>query len=549
MRDESCRSHQTAERRTAFDNVLSRRLEVPLSNYHLVATDALKMRAGSTLIIARVLLVSVLATSVTAKSRNGRSLGNCSALKGIKLRRCLATTRRNVVIELDMNDIPEDCEGSKDIEACTSEYNLIQTILAQHNLESVPKDCEGEDSDTLEKCLTEWDLTQIILGLSDTKIPPECEGLEKENKLKKCLQEHTLSPTSYPTPFPTTVPTTKSPTKSPTLQPIQIPIQPSSEGILFTTSSLGAKEAVLDIGTFLMSLTTYSQTSRDLGVLSREHELAAARQHLREVYEDAFHVPVVTVDLQFVDGGVTALSKSDSIQHSTFFGNATFVEEATHSLPTLSQLESETLKAFSGTSKDAFIKKYHFLATGAPSYFGVKYRYDVSVRKLNKIEVGNTAAATQDIQGIQGINEETKEASTAPSGMFVGVMIVFAFVVVVTLTGLAVLVRKRQLDRVLSAQNLHDDFILEEVNVICSNVGSDVSLSPVQLLEGDDFQSHSSESISHLSIDLSGGIDDDEKSGGGGSTWSYDSKRDTPHIDVELEIGSHCKELLSERHR
>ena len=72
-----------------------------------------------------------------------------------------------------------------------------------------------------------------------------------------------------------------------------------------------------------------------------------------------------------------------------------------------------------------------------------------------------------------------------------------------------------------------------------------MSLSPVQLLEGDDFHSHSSESISHLSIDLSGGIDDDEKSGGGGSTWSYDSKRDTPHIDVELEIGSHCKELLS----
>ena len=389
----------------------------------------------------------------------------------------LATTRRNEVIELNKNGIPEDCEGSKDIEACTAEYNLMQTILAQHNLESMPKDCEGEDSDTLEKCLTEWDLSQILLGLSDTKVPPECEGLEKENKLKKCLQEHTLSPTSYPTPFPTTVTTTKSPTKSPTLQPIQSPIQPSSDGISFTTSSLGAKEAVLDIETFLMSLTTYSQTNREIiittevGVLSREHELAAARQHLREVYEDAFHVPVVTVDLQFVDGGVTALSKSDSIQHSTFFGNATFVEEATHSLPTLSQLESETLKAFSGASKDAFIKKYHFLATGAPSYFGVKYRYDVSVRKLNKIEVGNTAGATQDIQGIQAINEETKEASTAPSGMFVGVIIVFAFVVFLTLTGLAVLVRKRQLDRVLSAQNLQMTLFWKR------------SMSSVQMLE------------------------------------------------------------------
>lgn len=266
-------------------------------------------------------------------------------------------------------------------------------------------------------------------------------------------------------------------------------------------------EVVLDIGTFLMSLTTYSQTSRDIStttaaeVLTREHELAAARQHLREVYEDEFQLPVISVDLTFADSGITALSKSHHIQHSTFSGNATFLEEAAHSLPTLAQLESETLKAFSGASKEAFIEKYHFFATRAPSYSGVKYRYDVSVRNLNKSEGSNTAAAMHETQG-----------RTERSGTFIGLMSMFAAVLFGTLVfGLAFLIRKRQLDRVPSAQTMHDDCMVEEVDVIGSVVGSDVSLSPLQLLEEEDFHS-SSENISHLGIELSNcDTDDDEE--------------------------------------
>lgn len=490
--------------------------------------------------ILRAVLLSALTASITAKARNAPALGNCSALKGIDLRRCLATSRR-------MSQVPEECKESKDIEGCIAEYNKIQSILAQHNLDSVPEDCVGKDSINIETCIEEWDATQIILGLSDTKIPLECEGLDKENKLRKCIKEYTLSPTSYPIP---------SPIKSPTLQPIQSPSQPSSDGTSFPTSSLAAKEVILDIGTYLMSLTTYSQTSREIarttevGVLSREHELAAARQHLREVYQEAFHVPIVAVSLEFVDGGVTRLSKSDSIQHSMFFGNATFLEETTHSLPTLAQLENETLEAFSGASKEGFIEKYHFLATGAPSYFGVKYRYDVSVRTLNNFDSSNTAAATQEIQGI---SETVKDTPTGPSGMFIGVMIVFGFVLIGTLVvGLAVLIRKRQLDRVSSAEDLHDDFPSDEVDIMGSNVESDMSLSSLQILVGDDSQSFSTD-ISHLGIDLSpSDADDDENQknmsdcGGGGSISSFDSKKDTPFIDVELKIDSHCKELFVE---
>lgn len=264
-----------------------------------------------------------------------------------------------------------------------------------------------------------------------------------------------------------------------------------------------------------MSLTTYSQTSREIttGALSREFELAAARQHLREVYEDVFLIPVVTVVLQFVDGGVTALSKSDSmIQHSTFFGNATFVEEeAIHSLPTLAQLESETLEAFSGASKEGFIKKYHYLSTGTPSYFGAKYRYDVSVRKLTKNDAGISAAATQQIQDIQRLNDTTTYAA-GTSQMFIGVMLLFACVLFGTLIGLSVLVRRRKLDRASSAQNLHGDFMVDEVDVIGSQVGSDLSLSPLQLLDKDD--AHISiEHISRLGIDLSPSDIDDKKIG------------------------------------
>lgn len=507
------------------------------------------MRAGSTMAaILRAVIVSALTVPITAEARNRHALGNCSELKGIDLRRCLATSRRIEMTELDMKYVPEECEESKDIEGCIAEYNKIQSILAQHNLDSVPKDCEGKDSNNIEACLEEWDLTQIILGLSDTTVPPECEGLEKENKLRKCLHEFTLGPTSYPTSYPI---------KSPTLQPIQSPNQPPSDGIAFTASSLGAEEVALDIGSFLMSLTTYSQTSREIasttevGVLSREHELAAARQHLREVYEGAFHIPIVTVSLEFVDGGVTRLSKTDSIQHSMFFGNATFLEETNLTLPTSAQLENETLDAFSGASKQAFIEKYHFLATGAPSYFGVKYRYDVSVRKLNTFDASNTAAATQEIQGI---DETLKDVTAEPSGMFIGVMIVFGFVLIGTLVvGLSVLVRKRQLDRVPSAEDLHGGFPSDEVDVIGSNVESDVSISPLQILVGDDCES-SSTNISHLGIDLSpSDADDDENQkdmpefGEGGSISSFDSNKDTPFIDVELEIDSHCEELLSEK--
>ncbi|KAL7435369.1 hypothetical protein ACHAXM_004613 [Skeletonema potamos] len=491
-------------------------------------------------------LVLVLVSSVEAKRRrvgsNGRRyLGNCSALKGIELRRCLAAS------EIDLN-IPDECTGSSNLEHCIEDYNLKQTILAQHNLESTPKDCEEEDPNSLDACLTELDL--IILGISnDTKILTECEGLEEEN-LKKCIEEHTLSPTSYPISFPTILPTTKPPT----LHPIQSPSEAPSGRFAYTTYSFGVKEVVLDIGAFVMSLTTYSQTSREVGILTREHELAAARQHLRETYEDAFHIPVVTVDLQFVDRGLTKLPLSESgsmIQHSTFFGNATFVDEATHSLPTLAQLESATLQAFSGALKEEFIKKYHFLATGSPSYIGQKYRYDVSVRKVSKNEAGILVAATQAIQGIQRVNETPNNRfSEEASGMYVVVMIVFGVVLFGTLIGLAVIVRKKRRDRVSSAQNFHDDFVVEEIDVIGSNVGSDVSLSPQRLLELDDSLSFS-EDISHLGLDLSPSDDDDDekhkvasKCTGDGSTHfrgvSSLSDNDIPYIDVELEMGSNA---------
>jgi hypothetical protein len=477
------------------------------------------MGSGFALVTGVALLGLLTTTSVEAigdrSGHHGRRLGNCSLLQGTERHRCFlarSTVRR-------IQDV------------------VIATILVKYNLECVPKDCEGKDASNLEACLQDWDIKQILAGVSDTKIPQECQGLKKENQLKKCLKEYTLRPTSYPS----YAPTSKSPTKSPTLTPIH------SDSFVSTTSS---SFEVLDIGEFVMSLTTYSQTSREITseVLNRDYEMTAARQHLREVYEDSFKIPVVSIDLQFVDGGLTVLSKSDLIRHSSFFGNVTF--DDSDSLPTLAQLETETLQAFTGEQKEAFLKKYHFLATGATSYFEVKYKYDVSVRMLNDINNYNNAAA-QEEQGVIGMKD-----AVGTSGMFVGVMIVFVFVLFVTMIGLAVLIRrKRRLDRVPSAQNIYEDFEIQDID-LGSKVGSDVSLSPLQLLEdGDD--TSSSENISRLGIDLSPtDSDNDDKpkdlsesraggEGGGGSTWSFDSKEGKPYIDIELEIGSTCRELLS----
>ena len=471
----------------------------------------------------------------------------------------LVASLRNEDVGLDA-DVPEECQGedANKIEECIEEFNLKQTLLAQFNLENIPEECEKEDANKLEDCMTNWDLEQVILGLSDTKIPPECEGLEKVDKLIKCIEQNTLSPTSsQPSVAPTTTPT-KSPTKSPTLQhSAQDLTQPPSEEFVFTTSSL--KDVTLDIGEFVMSLTTYSQTSkREMtnDFLSRQYELEAARQHLREVYEDVYRIPVSSVDLEFIDSGLTTLSKSDSmIRHSIFNGNVTFIEDATNVMPTLNQLESDTLQAFLGSQKEEFIKIYHFLATGNP-YFGVKYRYDVIVRKLinnninniNKGEVGNIAA--QELQGMG----DTGNDAVGTSGMFIGSMIVLAFVVVGTLFGLVVLVRRRKLERVPSSQEISydDGFDVEEVNVTGSKVGSDVSLSPIQMVE--EASRHSSENISYLGIDLSVATDDDEKPKKDGddmgeivsSSWNLDDLRqENAYTDVELEIGSQCQELIS----
>lgn len=506
---------------------------------------------GPTILSTRVFTLLFLLTSSVASVAGKRSGHH---------EQTIASLRNEDVgldAENDLDDVPEECQGEDDankLERCIEGYYMKQTLLAQFNIENIPEECEKEEANKLEDCMTNWDLEQVILGLSDTKIPPECEELKKVDKLIKCIEQNTLSPTPQPSGAPTTSPT-KLPTKSPTLQHSSL-TQPPSEEFVFTTSSL--KDVILDIGEFVMSLTTYSQTSREMtnnDFLSRQYELKAARQHLREVYEDIYKIPVSSVDLEFIDSGVTTLSKSDSmIRHSIFSGNVTFIEDATNVMPTVAQLESDTLKAFLGPQKEEFIKIYHFLATGN-LYFGVKYRYDVNVRKLinnninniNKGEVGNIA--TQELQGMGGTGND----AVGTSGMFIGLMIVLAFVVVGTLFGLVVLVRRRKLDRVPSSQEISydDGFDVEEVNVTGSKVGSDVSLSPIQMVE--EVSRHSSENISHLGIDLSVASDDDEKpkvvDDMGeivSSSWNLDDLRqENAYVDVELEIGSQCQELIS----
>ena len=488
-----------------------------------------------------LILPLVLLTSVDAKARIERPITDCSAQGGVQLLRCLASLRRNQGIGLDDSgvDVRNACDGSSNIEDCMGEVYRKQS----KNNVNVLADCTENDSNIVETCIEEWIAFHIQQLSFAAEVPSTCEELENDGELKRCLAAPTFSPTLSQVSSPTTAPAR----------------QPSENEISFTTSSSWEQKAILDIGTYLMSLTTYTRTIRNTitsenGVLSMKLEMEATRQHLRETYEDVFLIPVISVDLNFINDGVTALSKSQGfdssmIQHSTFFGNVTFAVENARTLPTPAQLETVTINAFLGALKESFIKQYHFRATGS-NYFGVKHRYDVSVRKLHKNEAG-IAAATQGVN-IQGTDiDEIEDASIGRSKMFIGVMAMFASVLVGTFLGMMVLIRKRRLDRVDSALSIQGDFVVEDIDVIGSNVESDVSISPLQLMEESD--SHiSHENISHVVIDISPGDANDDKeesniseNRGDDSIWTYDSKKDPPCIDIEIEIDSHCKELLS----
>jgi hypothetical protein len=470
--------------------------------------------------------------------------------------------------------IPAACEGMNQnkVQDCIDEQALIASILEQNDLEDLPADCEGQKSDKVAQCLQDWRLTQIVLGLSKERIPPECEEFRiegKEDKMDKCLQQYTLSPTSHPTYSPTMMPQTYSPTVWSTYGPTASPIRWSWFAAQIKNPDATYEEIYtmierpLSIGRYSMSVTRYGLDKKnrnrvlknDDGNNVRQWELDATREHLLEVYEAEFHIPVEQVDLHFLDGGETMIGvNSDGIiRHSTFYGNVVFdndsVNATKHPRPTLEQLEQVTLAAFAGEQKEAFLEKYHLFSTGRP-YLGVKYTYDVNVRNnIENIEGPNSAAADQEVMTL-GARFRQWSSSVGPTSTVFIVLMILAVVLLGTLIGLTAFVvrRKKRGNGVKSSSRDTSDGLIDDEPDALGSVISEIesgsmyscaqSLSNVQPNPLDEFK----DCVSNLatSSDDSGVSKDTEKvskemdnskdstkeadSGDSDSTWSFSVK-------------------------
>lgn len=488
------------------------------------------------------------------------------------------------------------------------DHNLIQTILTAYNLQDIPLECAGENADKLTECLHQWRLTQIIHGKSNERIPPQCVGMQKEKDLEACLEDFTLAPTHYPTYSPTEAYKTYPPTAYSTEVPTGSPIDWNA---LATTVEFASKGRVaIPIGRFAMSVTTYvnkkekwKSDRRLIRVLQkhndgnhpRQHELDATRKHLLEVYNAEFQIPVASVELHFVDGGETAIGlKVDGtigdgvMRHSIFFGNVLFVEddELSPLLPTEEQMEKATIKAFTGERKQAFIEKYHYEVTGR-RYFGIKYSYDVSVRKSLQVDV--VVPPTVDLPAEdppEGADQEglslvariqqwvSSDESLGSSTIYI-VFILLAGILLGALIGLtAVVVRRKRSNRAQKQQpKVMGDFIDDEPDALGSVIDSEIengsdmlylqyeqSLNQVQTslpIIADDFDDSISQlATSYDTVDKvmekegneadSGESTKEIESGDSDSTWSYSlksagsgdkSRNESETVGDNIEVG------------
>lgn len=207
----------------------------------------------------------------------------------------------------------------------------------------------------------------------------------------------------------------------------------------------------VDLGNFDMSITIYSSprtNSRRSRILndaeasfSQEHELAATKYFLQQVYQERFpDLKVNALQLRFLDGGQTIFSQG-VIRHSSFNGTVGF-ESA---IPSEQELESATLDAFVGKNKVTFLELFHSsfvegdnLESSDNGHVDVTTLYDVLVRQSFE----NENQSTQDVSNVPA-NIATMENSqktvqvnpTGSSGNLILTVICVVVVAVVLLLG------------------------------------------------------------------------------------------------------------------
>ena len=194
---------------------------------------------------------------------------------------------------------------------------------------------------------------------------------------------------------------------------------------------------------------------------ARKFELAASRLHLYGAYEE-FDLPIVSLELEFVDGGESTKS-GNIIRNSTFYGAVGFlVNEET--VPSYDDVQSVTSSAFSGTQKHLFLREFHgFFVGNVDSYNSPDISlYDVAV--VSSSVVNDSVQPSGTAQSIDSamtevappeLQQTSLDNDTNNSSLLKKVLAACSgFFFVVGFFGIAVFVRKRK--RIKDHEVMHD---------------------------------------------------------------------------------------------
>ena len=226
-------------------------------------------------------------------------------------------------------------------------------------------------------------------------------------------------------------------------------IREVNESIIFLHLILIVNDYV-ELGNFDMSITIYStpRTNNrrhrilhdDDASFSQEHELAATKYFLQQVYQERFpDLNVNALQLRFTDAGETIFSQG-VIRHSSFNGTVGF--EST--MPSKQDLESTTLDAFVGkTNKATFLKLFHSSFTeddhtesSNKGRVDVATLYDVSVQKSLDTEDSSTDGVSdvaENASTMEKSHQTVQDSSTGAGNLILTVICVVVVVVILLL--------------------------------------------------------------------------------------------------------------------
>lgn len=272
----------------------------------------------------------------------------------------------------------------------------------------------------------------------------------------------------------------------------------------------------------------------DDSLLSRQYELAATKQHLRNVYEQTFpDHPLISLELHFTDEGNTKLSHG-IIRYSTFNCTVGFEDYF------LSEKENDYVsyvsvvpKAFLGPSKVDFLDMFHDLFLDDDDLEESSSAVDDDITSLYDVSVVQSSSDGQDVPADAATDslettsphsdlvdaaktiassENQQQQETSDTKGLIALTVMSALAILLTLVGLAIYIWKKRYPNYRKAKEhlnyaefddedqveLYDDYDDEEkqehqydMNAI-SNIGIESAIYNNEIDEEEDSSNPSS---------------------------------------------------------